>query len=659
MYSVLSKKTTVRLMFKSITLFTIICCLFPFKGQPQTKVQAKALLVTKGLSTEREKATAIAKWIGTHIRYDVKRYLKCSTKRYAGKKILRRKKALCDEYSKLFRDMCASVGITTYVVQGYTKDIFYDVNDPFYRVDHAWNAVFIDGKWYLADITFSSGSIQLKPRKFINKIRGLFNLDPLPHKMVFYFGFNDDYLFNRPEKFMFNHFPADPAWYLCNAPTMQELESDSNYFHTRHRPDVKNLHDEEGKNCPECMSKKMQTPYEHHLEMGPVTAAYNKKQEEYLVTTYAVRADSVYRYVYAQYKQKNYAEDLVDSLDSAAMYYRKSIDTLRSHGKNIRVEYKYKIEKEKKKLARCKKQNQQVRYSFQQTSSKLKSWNTYARNRIIFLKNDEAAGKYELRLPDNTALGPKEKTPVQEVIRPAFEFQKKITESITMACARNEKNMSNLQRCFEKASLLSGHIYVLSDSIINYRLSYHDELKKVYLRCKKAYLDSVKIQLAFLYDSLNLYTRQYKEQLLATDSLKKTLLVCLKKNYIISKQVQGSNPRRSDSLGHEVFNDFEKTKAILSDHNRKMRQWMENGKESTRLMMRKIYTQKRYLNTETKAERQRARSAIRHYNNDRKMRSLINKRVEAGLYIKKGKTHKLQQEFKAAINKEKTKRTGK
>jgi transglutaminase/protease-like cytokinesis protein 3 len=62
---------------------------------------------------------------------------------------------------------------------------------------HAWNAVRLDGRWYLIDVTWDSGF--LDGSAFTKKYRS-------------------DYLFTLPEAFGIDHFPDDERWQLVPKP---------------------------------------------------------------------------------------------------------------------------------------------------------------------------------------------------------------------------------------------------------------------------------------------------------------------------------------------------------------------------------------------------------------------------------------------------------
>ncbi|MBI3233436.1 MAG: hypothetical protein HYZ42_05250 [Bacteroidetes bacterium] len=104
--------------------------------------------------------TKIDLWITHNINYAVKKFQKFDYALVPTKKILKKRKAICTGYSQLFTEMCQAVTIKSVQVPGYTKDyIEHDACDSFYLDDHIWNAVHLDGHWYLLDATWDAGYI--------------------------------------------------------------------------------------------------------------------------------------------------------------------------------------------------------------------------------------------------------------------------------------------------------------------------------------------------------------------------------------------------------------------------------------------------------------------------------------------------------------------
>ena len=63
--------------------------------------------------------------------------------------------------------------------------------------NHAWNAVKIQERWHLVDVTWDAGHIEGK----------------IYHKQ-----YGTAYLFADPRQFLYTHFPTDAKWQLLQRP---------------------------------------------------------------------------------------------------------------------------------------------------------------------------------------------------------------------------------------------------------------------------------------------------------------------------------------------------------------------------------------------------------------------------------------------------------
>ncbi|HTA62855.1 MAG TPA: transglutaminase domain-containing protein, partial [Bacteroidia bacterium] len=129
-----------------------------------------ALLVTaliKGKTIDQEKFDVIYAWVATNIRYDFRQYYSPSgTFAQRTSHILKTKRAVCLGYANLMDSLLTIAGITNTTVSGYAKDEIFDVHDSIYLDNHAWNAVKLDGLWYLYDVTWSTGHLEYKYTPF-------------------------------------------------------------------------------------------------------------------------------------------------------------------------------------------------------------------------------------------------------------------------------------------------------------------------------------------------------------------------------------------------------------------------------------------------------------------------------------------------------------
>jgi transglutaminase/protease-like cytokinesis protein 3 len=167
-----------------------------------------AAYLTRNLTTPAEKARAIYYWISHNIRYDVSQLATPRVTYFAGERnllneVLQKRQGVCQHYAELFNACCKSVGIKSYIISGYTK-----TNDKLGNLAHAWNAVVIDGKYYLIDATWAAGFVDNE--KFTAQ-------------------FNDIYFMISPNEFIKTHMPFDPIWQFLDNPILN-TEFQSNDF---------------------------------------------------------------------------------------------------------------------------------------------------------------------------------------------------------------------------------------------------------------------------------------------------------------------------------------------------------------------------------------------------------------------------------------------
>lgn len=102
--------------------------------------------------------------------------------------------AVCAGYSKLFVAMAEVIGIDAAYVVGDSRGI----DDGVDGIGHAWNAVRIEGGWYLIDVTWDSGYVA-ETGEFVHSYRS-------------------DYLLAPPKVFGLDHLPEDAKWQLSSDP---------------------------------------------------------------------------------------------------------------------------------------------------------------------------------------------------------------------------------------------------------------------------------------------------------------------------------------------------------------------------------------------------------------------------------------------------------
>lgn len=161
--------------------------------------------LTRRYPTDLEKVRSIFVWIAHNIAYDYEKrdITRSDTLAYLSdplfddkkliENVLKRRKGICYDYSYLFRAMCMLSGVKAKLIRGYAKTDYRETGIIPFKTNHAWNAVFIDGKWKLVDVTWAN-----EERDGVFSIRN----------------FDEQYFLTPPSKLILNHLPEDDAWQL-------------------------------------------------------------------------------------------------------------------------------------------------------------------------------------------------------------------------------------------------------------------------------------------------------------------------------------------------------------------------------------------------------------------------------------------------------------
>ncbi|NXM25684.1 KY peptidase, partial [Oxyruncus cristatus] len=170
----------------------------------------KALL--KQARTDLEKVRAIWMWICHHIEYDVVGYHNKSQRSSEAKDVLQMGKSVCEGYAELFEKMCSIAGVQCKKLSGHAKGHGYKIGQTFTgKSDHAWNAVYIEGRWHLLDSTWGSGSVDDSVTNFTYR-------------------YNEFYFLTHPALFINTHFPDNSNWQLLTPTlTLKEFENSMLY----------------------------------------------------------------------------------------------------------------------------------------------------------------------------------------------------------------------------------------------------------------------------------------------------------------------------------------------------------------------------------------------------------------------------------------------
>jgi hypothetical protein len=136
-------------------------------------------------------------WVAENIAYDVGSYFSGVKADSSVASTLRRRRGVCYGYATLFREICALARIPCEKISGFGRGYGFaagrggNTGD----VNHAWNAVQIDERWYLVDVTWDAGHVE--GRSFRKEYR-------------------TTYLFLDPHHFVYTHLPSEPKWQLLS-----------------------------------------------------------------------------------------------------------------------------------------------------------------------------------------------------------------------------------------------------------------------------------------------------------------------------------------------------------------------------------------------------------------------------------------------------------
>lgn len=164
--------------------------------QPNLPLLKIASLLAKPAKSRRQLAYALFYWISQNIAYDTKGFFSGDFGDLTPEGVLRRRKAVCSGYARLFSGLAEAAGLEVVEITGKSKGFGFAESGQL--GDHAWNAVKIDGQWYLVDTTWGAGYVK-DNRTYQARLQPFYFMSP-------------------PEQFVYTHLPNDPKWQLLDPP---------------------------------------------------------------------------------------------------------------------------------------------------------------------------------------------------------------------------------------------------------------------------------------------------------------------------------------------------------------------------------------------------------------------------------------------------------
>lgn len=159
--------------------------------EAEASIEALGDWYEAALDDPTERAKAIHDWIADHVAYDVASYRSGTYPPQDAQTTFTTRLSVCAGYANLFTAMGRAAGLTVETVVG---DARTGAGEP---EGHAWNAIELDGAWYLVDATWDAGFVN--GDTFTRRYRAAHFLLP-------------------PEVMGVTHFPDDPRWQLRDPP---------------------------------------------------------------------------------------------------------------------------------------------------------------------------------------------------------------------------------------------------------------------------------------------------------------------------------------------------------------------------------------------------------------------------------------------------------
>lgn len=211
------------------------------RGASLEKLYELTYQLTSRFSSDEEKFRAIYTWICKNIRNDYATTMKNERQRASMgsnsdelsawneklkpevyQRLIQRKLTVCTGYGLLLREMALLAGIECRIVDGYGRTSQANAGPPGFP-NHTWNAVRLNGKWYLCDPTWSSGTVNSE-------------------KQMFFANYDDGYFLAHPAQFVQDHYPLDTAWILLTEkPTLEEFLTRPLVYRAAYRHGVTDL----------------------------------------------------------------------------------------------------------------------------------------------------------------------------------------------------------------------------------------------------------------------------------------------------------------------------------------------------------------------------------------------------------------------------------
>lgn len=165
------------------------------KSNPENYIREVCSKINELTKDDFEKAKFAHDIVALLIKYDAASFWagKIPSQDYSS--VLKTGLAVCEGYSTVYKRFCDELKIPCYKVHGYARGVgtSLETEKNIFDSNHAWNVIQLEGNWYLVDCTWDSG--YMNGRTSVQR-------------------YNTDWLFLKPEHFIYTHFPEENRYQL-------------------------------------------------------------------------------------------------------------------------------------------------------------------------------------------------------------------------------------------------------------------------------------------------------------------------------------------------------------------------------------------------------------------------------------------------------------
>lgn len=158
----------------------------------ESDVQHLLRYLLRPARSEFEKVRLIYSWLISHVVYSHGSHLSQSFFAQGDLRELLQHGLACDGYGLIFQQLVAQAGIEVKTIEGFARD---GLRRPEATKNHLWDAVKVDGHWWLVDPTWAAGSV--KGQFFMPDPDDYYFMAPLDAFVLSHYDFNDEFGIQR------------------------------------------------------------------------------------------------------------------------------------------------------------------------------------------------------------------------------------------------------------------------------------------------------------------------------------------------------------------------------------------------------------------------------------------------------------------------------